>query len=56
MKIITGNSSDKYIIVPGCIEQIALKEVKTKEYMNQHINPFISQHTCLAIALLSNLL
>lgn len=26
-----GNSSDKYIIVPGCIAQIALKEVKRKE-------------------------
>lgn len=26
-----GNSSGKYIIAPGCIEQIALKEVKGKE-------------------------
>lgn len=26
-----GNSSDKYIIVPGCIEQIALKDSRRKE-------------------------
>lgn len=47
VEVITGNSSDKYIIVPSSYKQTVSKS---------HTNKLIFQCTCLAIALLSNLL
>lgn len=46
----------KYVIVPGCIEKLPWKKLEERNQQVVSINQLISQHTCLAIALLSNLL